>query len=85
MVFLLYDTFWDGKNMVSTAALLGIIFNAYKYNVFNAIYLVFTAKNRYNFIKNIKFNFFYFISCLFSVFWWQKTLKHLLELTLVKQ
>jgi len=85
MVFLLYDTFWDGKNMVSTAALLGIIFNAYKYNVFNAIYLVFTAKNRYNFIKNIKFKFFILFHVYLVYFDDKKTLKHLLELTLVKQ
>ena len=52
MVFLLYETFWEGKNVVSTAALLGVFFKAYKYDVFNAVYLVYTAKNRYNFIKN---------------------------------
>ena len=53
MAFLLYETFWEGKNMVSTAALLGIFFKAYKYDVFNAIYPVFKAKNHNNFIKKI--------------------------------
>ena len=62
MVFLLYETFWEGKNMVSTEALFGIFFKAYKYNVFNAIYPVFKAKNRYNLIKKIKFeNFILFL------------------------
>ena len=48
-------------------------FKAYKYDVFKSIYLVFKAKNRYNFIK--KYNLKFFFSCLFSVFWWQKPLK----------
>ena len=38
MVFLLYETFSEGKNVVSTMALLGIFFKAYKYHVFNAIH-----------------------------------------------
>ena len=55
MVFLLYETFCEGKNIVSTAALLGVFFKAYKYDVLMPFIRVFTAKNHYNFIQKLKF------------------------------
>ena len=84
MFFLLYETFWEGKNMVSTAALLGVFFKAYKYYVFNAIYLVFAAKNHYNFLEKIFFENFILYHVYLVYFDDKITLKYFFEIILSK-
>ena len=81
MVFLLYETFWEGKNVVSTPRHFLKHINMMFLMPF---ILVFTAKNHYNFIKKWKFENFILYHAYLVYFDDKKPLKHFYEILLSK-